>query len=81
MIQPVPQAEPKKLDMIPAEFERICQNAARQAIVRNAKLGFPAVSCEDGQIVFSSPESVLAEFGVVSSKNANGEAQPSASSH
>ena len=31
-------------------------------IVRNAKLGFPAVSSENGQIVFRSPEQVLAEF-------------------
>ena len=62
MIQPIPRPEPKRLDMSDAEFERICQRAAREAVVRNAKLGFPAVSCENGQIVFSQPERVLAEF-------------------
>ena len=62
MIQPHPRTEPKRLEMSDAEFERICQRAAQEAIVRNAKLGFPAVSCENGQIVFHSPEQVLAEF-------------------
>jgi hypothetical protein len=62
MIQPIPRTEAKPLDMSDAEFERICQRAAREAVVRNAKLGFPAVSCENGQIVFSPPERVLAKF-------------------
>ena len=62
MIQPIPRNEPKRLDMSDAEFERICQHAAREAVIRNAKLGFPAVSSENGQIVFRSPEQVLAEF-------------------
>ncbi len=62
MIQPIPRSEPKRLEMPDAEFERICQGAAREAVIRNAKLGFPAVSCENGQIVFRSPEQVLAEF-------------------
>lgn len=62
MIQPFPRTEPKRLDMPDAEFERICQTAAREAVVRNAKLGFPAVSSENGQIVFRSPEQVLAKF-------------------
>lgn len=62
MIQPIPRTEPKRLEMSDAEFERICQTAAREAVVRNAKLGFPAVSSENGRIVFRSPEQVLAEF-------------------
>lgn len=62
MIQPIPRSEPKCLDMPDAEFERICQEAAREAVIRNAKLGFPAVSSENGQIVFRSPEQVLAAF-------------------
>lgn len=62
MIQPIPRVEPKKLDMPPAEFERICQSAARESVIRNAKLGFPAVSCEEGRIVFTSPEEVLSEL-------------------
>ncbi len=62
MIQPIPRTEPKRLEMAPAEFERICQQAAREAVIRNARLGFPAVSSENGQIVFRSPEQVLAEF-------------------
>jgi hypothetical protein len=62
MIQPIPSMEPKRLEMSDAEFERICQTAAREAVVRNAKLGFPAVSSENGRIVFRSPEQVLAEF-------------------
>lgn len=62
MIQPHARTEPKRLAMSDAEFERICQRAAREAIVRNAKLGFPAVSSENGRIVFRSPEQVLAEF-------------------
>ena len=70
MIQPIPRVEPKKLDMSPDEFERICQSAARESVIRNAKLGFPAVSCEEGRIVFTSPEKVLAEFAAdVSSPN------------
>lgn len=71
MIQPIPRVEPKKLDMPPAEFERHCQRAAQESVIRNAKLGFPAVSCENGQIVFSSPERVLAEFGVPAKAEAN----------
>ena len=62
MIQPIPHAEPKRLEMPDAEFERICQGAAREAVVRNAKLGFPSVSSENGQIVFRSPEQILAAF-------------------
>lgn len=65
MIQPIERTEPKRLEMPDAEFERICQTAAREAVVRNAKLGFPAVSSENGQIVFRSPEQVLAEFAAV----------------
>ena len=68
MIQPVPRNEPEKLDMPPAEFERICQRAAREAVIRNAKLGFPAVSSENSRIVFHSPEQVLEEFGAGPSK-------------
>lgn len=68
MIQPIPRVEPKKLDMPAAEFERICQSAARESVIRNAKLGFPAVSCEEGQIVFTSPEKVLAEFAAEASQ-------------
>ncbi len=62
MIQPIQRTEPKPLDMSDAEFERICQRAAREAVVRNAKLGFPAVSSKNGRIVFRSAEQVLAEF-------------------
>ena len=62
MIQPIPRAESKPLDMSPAEFERICQRAAREAVIRNARLGFPAVGSEKGEIVFWTPERVLADF-------------------
>lgn len=68
MIQPIPRVEPKKLDMPPAEFERICQSAARESVIRNAKLGFPAVSCEEDRIVFTSPEQILAEFAAEGSQ-------------
>ncbi len=68
MIQPIPHTESKPLDMPPDEFERICQRAAREAVVRNARLGFPAVSCENGQIVYWSPERVLAEFATTPDK-------------
>ena len=68
MREPIPRVEPKKLDMSPAEFERICQRAAREAVIRNAKLGFPAVSCEEDRIVFTSPEKVLAEFAEAGSQ-------------
>lgn len=71
MIQPIPRVEPKKLAMPAAEFERLCQRAAQESVIRNAKLGFPAVSCESGQIVFSSPERVLAELGVPVKAEAN----------
>ena len=80
MIQPIPHSEPQRLEMPDTEFERICQGAAREAVVRNAKLGFPSVSSENGQIVFRSPECVLAEFAVAPSTNANSEAKPSTSS-
>ena len=62
MIQPIPRTESKPLDMLPAEFERICQRAAREAVIRNARLGFPAVGNEKGEIVFWTPERVLADF-------------------
>ena len=68
MIQPIPCVEPKKLEMPPAEFERICQSAARESVIRNAKLGFPAVSCEENRIVFTSPETILAEFAEAGSQ-------------
>ena len=68
MIQPIPRVEPKKLDMPSDEFERICQSAAREAVIRNAKLGFAAVSCEEDRIVFTSPEKVLAEFAAAGSQ-------------
>ena len=62
MIHPIPHSEPKRLEMPDAEFERICQGAACDAVVRSARLGFPSVSSENGQIVFRSPEQVLAAF-------------------
>ena len=65
MIQPISRVDSKKLDMPPAEFERICQRAAQESVIRNAKLGFPAVSCEEGRIVFTSPEEILAELALV----------------
>ena len=68
MSQPIPHSESKPLDMPSAEFERICEQAAREAVVRNARLGFPAVSCENGQIVFCSPERVLAELNETTGK-------------
>ncbi len=68
MIQSISRVEPKKLDMPPGEFERICQSAARESVIRNAKLGFPAVSCEEDRIVFTSPEKVLAEFAAAGSQ-------------
>lgn len=64
MIQPIPHRDSEPLQMSPAEFESICQRAAREAVIRNAKLGFPAVFSENGKIVHWSPERVLAEFGV-----------------
>ena len=70
MIQPIAQSEPKRLEMPDAEFERICQGAAREAVVRNARLGFPSVSSENGQIVFRSPEQVLAAFAADKSSQA-----------
>lgn len=71
MIQPIPRPEPKRLDIPDAEFERICQGAAREAVIRNAKLGFPAVSSEDGQIVFRSPEQVLTAFATDKNSSAS----------
>lgn len=51
-----------------AEFERICQSASRETLIRNAKLGFPAVSCENSQIVYWSPKQILAKFAATSEK-------------
>lgn len=71
MIQPIPHSEPTRLEMPDAEFERICQGAAREAVVRNAKLGFPSVSSENGQIVFRAPEQVLAAFAAAKNSQAS----------
>ena len=44
MIQPIQRTEPKPLDMSDAEFERICQRAAREAVVRTRIMFQPSRS-------------------------------------
>ena len=62
MIQPVkPESVPFD-EVLSADLEHAFQEGIREALVRNAKLGFPAVGSENGQIVYWSPERVLAEF-------------------
>ena len=67
MIQPVTPASVPFDDVLSAEIEQSFQVGIREALVRNAKLGFPAVGSENGQIVYWSPERVLAEFASVDS--------------
>lgn len=62
MIQPVPPRPAAFSDFTAAEVETAFRRGIREALVRNAKLGFPAVGSENGQIVYWSPERVLAEF-------------------
>lgn len=62
MIQPV-APRPKSFSEVPAvEVEAAFRRGIREVLVRNAKLGFPAVGSENGQIVHWSPERVLKEF-------------------
>lgn len=62
MIQPV-APRPKAFSEVPAaEVEAAFRRGIREALVRNAKLGFPAVGSENGQIVHWPPERVLQEF-------------------
>ena len=68
MIQPVAPRPAAFSDITPAEVETAFRRGIREALVRNAKLGFPAVGSENGQIVHWSPERVLAEFATTSEK-------------
>ncbi len=63
MIQPTPQSGSNSPKVSPAEVEAACQRAVRETLIRNARLGFPAVSGENGQVVYWQPERVLAELG------------------
>lgn len=62
MIQPLKPASVPFDEVLSADLEQAFQEGIREVLVRNAKLGFPAVGCENGQIVRWSPERVLAEF-------------------
>ena len=63
MIRPNPQPEISVAPVSSEKLEAVCQRAAREAQVRNARLGFPSVGMENGKITFWSPERVLREFG------------------
>lgn len=62
MIQPVNPASVPFNEVSSADLERAFQEGIREVLVRNARLGFPAVGSENGQIVSWPPERVLAEF-------------------
>lgn len=68
MIQPVAPRPAAFSDVTPAEVETAFRRGIREALVRNAKLGFPAIGSENGQIVYWSPERVLAEFASADSQ-------------
>ena len=62
MIQPIATRPAAFSVVTPTEVETAFRRGVREALVRSAKLGFPAVGSENGQIVHWSPERVLAEF-------------------
>ena len=62
MIQPVSRRDSCEQPVSAAEIEAACQRAVHEAVIRNARLGLPAVGCENGQITFWPPERVLAEL-------------------
>ena len=73
MIQTVQPVSVPFDEVLSADLEHAFQIGIREALVRNAKLGFPAVGCENGQIVRWSPERVLAEFAAeVATPNVGG---------
>jgi hypothetical protein len=63
MIQPAPQKSISIDDVLSAEIEAAFQDGIRESLIRDARLGFPAVSGENGQVVYWPPERVLAELG------------------
>lgn len=62
MIQPMTPRPTAFSDVTAAEVEEAFRRGIREALVRNARLGFPAVGSENGKIVYWSPQRVLAEF-------------------
>lgn len=68
MIQPITPRPAAFSVVTAAEVEEAFRRGIREALVRNARLGFPAVGCENGQIVHWSPERVLAEFAAEPAK-------------
>ena len=63
MIQPVAPRPAAFSEVTPAEVEIAFRRGIREAVVRSAKLGFPAVGYENDKITHWSPERVLATFG------------------
>ena len=62
MIQPVKPRPAAFSDVTPAEVEAAFRRGIREALIRSAKLGFPAVGYENDKVVYWPPERVLAEF-------------------
>ena len=62
MIQPALQKSISIDDVCSTEIEAAFQAGIREALIRDARLGFPAVSGENGEVVFWPPERVLAEL-------------------
>ena len=62
MIQPIAPRPAAFSDVAPTEVEAAFRRGIREALVRSAKLGFPAVGYENDKVVHWSPERVLTEF-------------------
>lgn len=62
MIQPVLPSEVPVADVKPSDVEAAIRRGVHEALIRSAKLGFPAVGFENGRIVFWPPERVLTEL-------------------
>lgn len=45
------------------EMETILQQAAREAVLNHARLGQSVVTMRDGEVVWLSPEEILAMYG------------------
>ena len=73
MIQPVAPRPAAFSEVTPAEVEIAFRRGVREALVRSAKLGFPAVGYENDKVTHWAPERVLSEFAAEFSPPNNSE--------
>jgi hypothetical protein len=59
-----------------AGLDAAVTQAARQAVLEHARLGFPVAELRDGKVVWVSPEEILRQFDGASVRSPSGNGEP-----